>query len=56
MTETSLCALLSFFKFELPQERIVWNVAGVNYPTMGDDPELRMLMKVSSLKQDVNSA
>jgi len=54
--KTSLCALLPAFKFELPRERIVWNIAGVHYPTMGDSAEPCMLLKVSTLKDKVAPA
>jgi len=47
-----LCTMLSSFTFELPDslEPIVWNISGVNFPTMGDGVDGRMLLKVSLLK------
>ncbi|KAH9949896.1 cytochrome P450 [Amylocystis lapponica] len=45
-----LCTLLPVFIFELPKEQIVWNISGVNYPTMGGGSQPQMLLKVSALK------
>jgi len=45
-----LCTLLSNFTFELPKEKIMWNIAGVVYPTMGDESRSRMVLKVTPLK------
>jgi len=44
-----LSSLLPTFKFELPEskEAIVWNISGVNFPTMGSGVDPRMLLKVS---------
>ena len=39
--------MLSSFKFELPQEEIVWKFAGVIYPTMGNSTKSSMRMKIS---------
>ena len=33
--EVVLTILLGSFKFSLPKQEIVWNLAGVKYPTVG---------------------
>ncbi|KAH9949926.1 cytochrome P450 monooxygenase [Amylocystis lapponica] len=48
--EAVLCTLLPAFTFEVPKESIVWNISGVNYPTMGSGNQPRMLLKVSGRK------
>ncbi|KAH9949937.1 cytochrome P450 [Amylocystis lapponica] len=45
--EAVLCTLLPAFTFELPKESIVWNIAGINYPTMSSGNQPQMLLKVS---------
>ncbi|CDO70229.1 hypothetical protein BN946_scf184942.g29 [Trametes cinnabarina] len=50
-TESVLCILLQWFKFELTDKPITWNFAAVQYPTVGKDstnPELPL--KVSLLR------
>jgi len=49
--ETVLCSLVPAFVFELPKKQIVWNFANVSYPSMGDNPERKMLLKMTSLVQ-----
>ncbi|OBZ67938.1 hypothetical protein A0H81_12339 [Grifola frondosa] len=49
-----LSLLLSNFTFELSDKPIVWNVAGVRYPTMGKDGRKpQMLLKVGLIKGSV---
>ena len=46
-----MAVLLANFKFELGKDEIVWNNAGVAFPTVGDDstkPE--MPLKVFALR------
>ncbi|KAH9949903.1 cytochrome P450 monooxygenase [Amylocystis lapponica] len=45
-----LCTLLPSLVFELPKEAIVWNISGVNHPTMGSGSRPQMLLKVTALK------
>jgi len=49
--KTILCTLLPTFKFELADapEPVVWNISGVNFPTMGSGRNPSMVLKVSSL-------
>jgi len=44
-----LITLLPTFMFELPEspEPIIWNVSGVNFPTMGSGIDPHMLLKIS---------
>ncbi|EMD40943.1 hypothetical protein CERSUDRAFT_103315 [Gelatoporia subvermispora B] len=44
-----LSVLLTTFRFSLPKERIEWNMAGVAYPTTGDNPKACMLLTVEPL-------
>lgn len=37
MAEAVLAILLPVFTFELPKDSIMWNIAAVNYPTMGKE-------------------
>ena len=55
LLEAVLCTLLPSFSFELPKERIVWNIAGVVYPTMGtgSDTKSSMFLKVSPLTESL---
>ncbi|OCH94337.1 cytochrome P450 [Obba rivulosa] len=48
--KTVLSVLLTTFKFSLPKEKIEWNMAGVTYPTTGDDVKARMLLTVEPLE------
>ena len=46
--EIVLCTLLSGFKFELSEKPVVWNFAGVSYPSMGyESTKPSMVLKVS---------
>ena len=46
--EIVLCILLSGFKFELSEKPVVWNFAGVSYPSMGyESTKPAMVLKVS---------
>lgn len=49
--EVVLVTLLSTFKFELPKDKsIVWNVAGVRYPTVGyERAKAEMPLKLTML-------
>ncbi|KAM5542773.1 hypothetical protein V8D89_003734 [Ganoderma adspersum] len=43
-----LCMLLSGFKFELSEKPLVWNFAGISYPSMGyESSKPEMVLKVS---------
>ena len=49
--EVVLSLLLSNFKFDLSDKPIVWNNAGVAYPTVGrDSRKPEMPLKVSVIK------
>lgn len=49
--EAVLAVLIPVFTFELPKEPIVWNVAGVTYPTMGKEAtKPQMKLKVGFVK------
>ena len=37
LLEVVLIVLLGSFKFSAPSEEVVWNLAGVEYPTVGRD-------------------
>ncbi|KAI8972795.1 cytochrome P450 [Trametes punicea] len=45
-----LTTLLSTFTFELTEKPISWNLAGVVYPTAGDDKKLSLPMRVGLVK------
>lgn len=47
-----MAVLLSAFAFEKSDKPIVWNLAGVSYPTVGKDGEQSQLpIKVRTLKE-----
>ena len=48
-SEVTLAVLLAHFKFESGKDEIVWNHAGVAYPTVGNDslkPEMPLKASV----------
>ncbi|OSX62827.1 hypothetical protein POSPLADRAFT_1180917 [Postia placenta MAD-698-R-SB12] len=45
-----LAVLLSSFKFSLSSKEIVWNVAGIQYPTVGASGKPEMPMKIDRVK------
>lgn len=49
--EAVLAMLLTSFSFELPEQKIVWNMSGIVYPSV-DKPSAKaeMPLKVSKLK------
>ena len=51
LAEVVLAVLLRSFKFSLGDEDIVWNLAGVNYPTVGKSSiKASLPMKVEILR------
>ncbi|KAI0078667.1 cytochrome P450 [Panus rudis PR-1116 ss-1] len=52
-----LATLLSTFRFSPPNSgaEVYWNLAGVSYPTVGEDPTPRFLLKVSLLERSVDA-
>ena len=46
--EIVLCMLMSVFKFELSEKPLVWNFAGISYPSAGyESSKPEMVLKVS---------
>lgn len=48
-SEVVLATLLANYKFELPKEKIVWNMSGIIYPSVGTD-KAEMPLKVTKVK------
>ncbi|CAL1698257.1 unnamed protein product [Somion occarium] len=45
-----LSTVIESFRFSLPQQEIVWNIANIAYPTVGEEDKARMPLKVELVK------
>ena len=51
LAEVVLAVMLRSFKFSLAEKPIFWNLAGVNYPTVGKDSDKpTMYLKVEPVE------
>lgn len=52
LTEVVLATLLESFRFEMTNKEVVWNMAGVKYPTVGKDSSYAEFpMKVTLIEE-----
>ena len=47
-----MCLLLSKFMFAKSDKKVVWNLAGVRFPTVGDGRKASLPMKVALYKPE----